>query len=566
MKTGPARLIPLTATAGAPVLLRPGVALVAGRDPTVDLSLADPDVSRQHAVLEERDGAWRVRDLDSGNGTFVNGRRVQDRALKPGDEIRFGRSSRYRFFVDVPIPAWRSFLYSLVRHELVPRAEGTPEAPVPVGTAPVLVGRGDRADLRLPVSQVSELHARLETRSGRPWVHDHRSRNGTWVNGDRVTEQRLRPGDEVAFADQAFDVRLGKGASARGMLTAAVVAGALVVVLVVGGLIGRRPAEGTHLWTRQMYEERATRSLEEAFLAFDRRPPALDVVQAQFDIAVRSLVAADRLRPDVQTVEELRRALGEAAHGLGAELAGRDPYDVYASLASRKAERIPEPVDRGSVTESELSRILGEFGIDTATQPIPPDLLAEVERNVDFWSQRKRDYTQRAIARSAAHLEGIRRELRQNRLPEVFCHLPFVESGYRVDATSPAGARGMWQFMPRTARGYGLEVTDDRDDRIDPTLSTRAACQYLDGLLSAFGADAFMCAVAAYNKGEYGMVTCLKKISWRSRWKFWELVQKNDGCLRKETIEYVPRFLAAAIVMRRPEVFGLEIEPTREGS
>jgi hypothetical protein len=66
-----------------------------------------------------------------------------------------------------------------------------------------------------------------------------------------------------------------------------------------------------------------------------------------------------------------------------------------------------------------------------------------------------------------------------------------------------------------------------------------------------------MCAIAAYNKGEYGMVTCLKRISWRSQWKFWDMVERGDGCLKQETIEYVPRFLAAAIVMRRPEAFGL---------
>ena len=69
-----------------------------------------------------------------------------------------------------------------------------------------------------------------------------------------------------------------------------------------------------------------------------------------------------------------------------------------------------------------------------------------------------------------------------------------------------------------------------------------------------------MCAVAAYNKGHNGMRRCLNRNAenWRSSWKFWDLVAANDGCLKPETIEYVPRFLAAVIVMRRPEVFGLD--------
>ncbi len=73
-----------------------------------------------------------------------------------------------------------------------------------------------------------------------------------------------------------------------------------------------------------------------------------------------------------------------------------------------------------------------------------------------------------------------------------------------------------------------------------------------------FGPNAFLCSVAAYNKGENGMARCLKKYGdWRSTWKFWDVVENGNGCLKQETVEYVPRFLAAAIVMRRPEVFGL---------
>jgi membrane-bound lytic murein transglycosylase D len=140
----------------------------------------------------------------------------------------------------------------------------------------------------------------------------------------------------------------------------------------------------------------------------------------------------------------------------------------------------------------------------------------------------------------------------------VFCYLPFIESGYQTRIGSHAGAEGLWQFMPATARKYGLIVDDSVDERTDPERATEAACRYINDLLATFGANAFDCAVAAYNKGEYGMVSCLRGVSWKSNWKFWDAAEKKDGCLKKETIEYVPRFLAAAIVMRRPEAFGLD--------
>ena len=66
-------------------------------------------------------------------------------------------------------------------------------------------------------------------------------------------------------------------------------------------------------------------------------------------------------------------------------------------------------------------------------------------------------------------------------------------------------------------------------------------------------------AVAAYNKGDNGLLNCLLKsgVDWRSDRKFWDLVSLDSPCLPAETRDYVPRFLAAVIVMRRPEQFGL---------
>ena len=559
MTAGPTVLLPIGPRTAAPIPLPEGGCLTIGRDPSCDLVLAAGDAGRRHAMLEEEDRGWVVRDLETLNGTYVNGKRVKERVLRPGDEIRLANDSRYRFLVDRAEPEWPGRLRSLVRLELRARDPEFEPKNVRIGVAPLIVGRGAEADLRIDASNVSQPHARLESRGGQPWVVDHKSRNGTWVNGRRVAESPLRPGDEVAFADRPFDVHLNWAPSHRGLIAVAAAAVVVVVAILGSFLLRPEPSGVKGLWTRQMYEEQAEISLTEALQALDQRPAAVEIARAHFDITVRSLIAADRLRPDRQTPDDLREAFAGIRKGVG----GAEAYEAYRSLAARSAPRAVV-VDREAVVEIELSRILAEFGIDTTVQPIPPDLLAMVESYVDVWTGRMRDYTRRAIRRSEPYMGLITGELRANHLPVVFSHLPFVESGYQLEVSSPAGARGMWQFVPKTARSYGLEVTDSVDQRTDPVLSTRAACRYIDGLLSAFGADAFMCAVAAYNKGEYGMVTCLKKISWRSRWKFWELVRLNDGCLRQETIEYVPKFLAAAIVMRHPDVFGLLDEPETE--
>jgi DNA-binding CsgD family transcriptional regulator len=80
-----------TATGRELVALEAG-RLTVGADPGNDLALpADPTLSRLHAALERYGAGWCVRDLDSRNGTFVNGQRVwRERPLRPGDELRVG--------------------------------------------------------------------------------------------------------------------------------------------------------------------------------------------------------------------------------------------------------------------------------------------------------------------------------------------------------------------------------------------------------------------------------------------------------------------------------------------
>ena len=103
----------------------------------------------------------------------------------------------------------------------------------------------------------------------------------------------------------------------------------------------------------------------------------------------------------------------------------------------------------------------------------------------------------------------------------------------------------MWQFMPATARGYGLRVDAEVDERTDPEKATRAAAHYLRDLAFEFGGDALLLAIASYNKGENGIRRALKKLDDpRTERSYWTLVQRD--LLPQETRDYVPRLIAAA--------------------
>ena len=113
-----------------------------------------------------------------------------------------------------------------------------------------------------------------------------------------------------------------------------------------------------------------------------------------------------------------------------------------------------------------------------------------------------------------------------------------VESGGQSTALSAKGARGLWQFMPDTARRYGLIVTASLDERLDPYKSTRAAARYLRDLYTQFGD--WPLALAAYNAGEDTVQRAIERTSTRD----FSLIARM-GILPLETRSYVPAVLNA---------------------
>ena len=557
-----ARLVPGPGTS-LPVFTLDAVRpAIVGRSEECQLTISDSGLSRQHATLWNQDGQWWIRDESSLNGTFLNGEKVDGSQLLDGDVIDFGGNAPFTFRV-IAAAAPRPDDYQNRMFCLGFEPEDGSKTFI-LRRKLSIVGRNKTADLMIDEPAVSGIHARIEYRDGRVTLLDSGSKNGTVINGETVRRSQLVPGDRVVFGGSSFTVTKTWMPSSRaltGMLSGVLVA---VLAFLLPALFQTSTSQAEQLWTRDMYLAQVSESLYLAIQACDAEPRVVEVAQAQFAIAGRSLQGADVLRPDRQTDEDLAEAF-RSATGSGRVarlLQGRDIFVLYKSLDEPQAESRTEP-EPAAVREEldldrELSRLVAQFGVDTRQRPIPDKMREEVAQFIEFWTGEKRGFTQRAMARGRPHLEMIRRELRAAQLPEVFCYLPFIESGYQDSIVSSAKARGLWQFMPSTGRAYGLRVDDEVDERTDPLKSTRAACKYLNSLLNMFGPNAFLCAVAAYNKGENGMARCLKKSgNWRSTWKFWDVVAANDGCLKQETMDYVPRFLAAAVVLRRPEVFDL---------
>lgn len=167
----------------------------------------------------------------------------------------------------------------------------------------------------------------------------------------------------------------------------------------------------------------------------------------------------------------------------------------------------------------------------------------------------------RSILRSWARKRGryesaIVATLAKSGVPTDLVWQSLVESGHNPTIRSPAGAAGLWQFMPDTARACGLVVDRWTDERLDPERSTVAAAKWMADLFQRFGN--WELALAAYNMGEAGLLRAIRKYNTND---FWSLCRYEAG-LPMETALYVPRIIALTIAMQNPGAFGIDaVEP-----
>ncbi|MDD5544578.1 MAG: lytic transglycosylase domain-containing protein [Acidobacteriia bacterium] len=169
---------------------------------------------------------------------------------------------------------------------------------------------------------------------------------------------------------------------------------------------------------------------------------------------------------------------------------------------------------------------------------LSPEVENQVRTLKKYYSRQGRPTSAIGQQRLKQYEPMMKKIFQAEGVPSELIYVGLIESAYNPYARSPAGARGIWQFVPDTGRRYGLKQHGPVDDRQDPERSTRAAAQYLHDLYDLFGD--WPLALAAYNAGEYRPLHVIQKTGIRD---FWEM--RRRGLLPLETRNYVPAVLAA---------------------
>jgi hypothetical protein len=216
--------------------------------------------------------------------------------------------------------------------------------------------------------------------------------------------------------------------------------------------------------------------------------------------------------------------------------------------------RLPEASDPHLAKEIqnflERNRMLGD--LPEVANNLPVILNGPVRSYLHLFCHSNQATFKASLARSGRYLAMMRRIFREQGLPQDLVYLSLVESGCNPWARSPAEAIGLWQFIQGTALSYGLKVNAWVDERRDPEKSTRAAARYLKDLYRQFGC--WYLAAAGYNAGEHRVEAAVNRHITRD---FWDLAQKKG--LPQETCNYVPQFIAVALIANNPGKYGFDI-------
>src|SRR6202012_4960520 len=155
-----------------------------------------------------------------------------------------------------------------------------------------------------------------------------------------------------------------------------------------------------------------------------------------------------------------------------------------------------------------------------------------------------------SLERAGKYHAMISRILSQYGVPQDLIYLAVAESGFQPQVLNRgSGAGGMWQFMP-FAGAYGLARNGYFDERFDPEKSTIAYAKYMKSLYNQFG-DWYL-AMAGYDWGPGNVQKAVQRTGYAD---YWQLYRRN--AMPRETKNYVPQILAAIIMAKNPEKYGL---------
>lgn len=207
------------------------------------------------------------------------------------------------------------------------------------------------------------------------------------------------------------------------------------------------------------------------------------------------------------------------------------------------------PILAGAKTITVVIDVPDEIAVLEKENEFPIIFNSSVEKWLEYYVVKERNYFVRKLRESGKYCEMMKKIFKENGLPEDLVYLALVESGFNPYAYSKAHAVGIWQFIKSTGKLFGLNQNHWIDERRDVEKSTYAAAKFLKSLYDELGS--WTLAIAAYNCGSAAIKNAIEEQGTRD---FWHLI------LPVETMAFVSKVIAAVMIARDPESYGLSKE------
>lgn len=450
---------------------------------------------------------------------------------------------------------------------IVYSSAGAGERRFPVTSGHVTIGSGESCSLVIDDAGLARIHASVHVEEdGAPWlVDERRGRGGVYVNDAVVNAsgRGLKDGDQIYLGDHTVILvsvrardskrarRAGRESAAAGgpgsdetRPTRAVVAAAVCAACLLGII-----ALGAQAWSRRT-EGRGQEQQNDSPGATPVESPSPAVNPTPREEAAAATPTPAPPPGETAPTPEINSSQVPAG-----------PRRLYMD--------IKDPQRRAEYVEQKAQHIARMMS--NREYAFSPDVVQLIQKYLDAYAARAKSKSTRLwgeglptlYGRAAQFAPTIIRAFDARGVPPVVgLYIVMIETEYHTCLESPVGAKGLFQFMPDTAREYGV----DPADRCDVDKMAPAAAHYMSRRIGEFGTDPMSVAlgIAGYNRGPDSVRRDLVDVlnSENHERSFWTLVANSDKLdhhFQNENVKYVPKFFAAAIVGENPWDFGLDI-------
>ena len=443
------------------------------------------------------------------------------------------------------------------------------------------VGRGTSCEFRIDNDQVSRRHARVYFEDGSWWICDHNSTNGIYIEGQQVHEVKI---------DHELEVSLG-------------VKGPKLILEVVLQDTRKKKVGGRYTfgsvtqYIDHYFGESGrkkvghhTKMIQSAYLKLqkEQKQKFAAIIAAIVMVCILIAYIAYTQYREVQKQKAVAENLFYSMKNLELKLtsleegADEETKKQIAQLRAQQRELLRNYdeslselhiYDEEDMSEEDrlilrVARIFGECEIGA-----PKNFIKEVKRYIKKWktTPRLEEAIERAIDNNY-HQITVETMLEYD-LPPQFFYLALQESDFRDDRVGPKTrfgvAKGIWQFIPSTARHYGLRTGplvqlrryDPRDERFNFEKATNAAARYIHDLYKTEAQASGLLVFASYNWGQTNVRKLINSMPNDPRERnFWQLLKKHGNKIPRETYDYVFYIISAAVIGENPRLFGFTFD------